>query len=177
MKLFITFFCFVSIVFSCPAGVAYAFYRSGNANGSPVLSMDEKEKSGIYLNGNCGGRASWSVERRGAVSYLYDLEKSIGVPVKAVRFRHGMAEFYPTGNLTGSPEKSLKFYASSMAFYPNGNGNGFPTMFLKKRGRLIEIYRNGNGNGSPWYSIAGPWNEQKIAELFFVLLSLGYLAD
>ena len=85
LKTLFTVLCFLCIVFSCPGGVAYTFYRSGNANGIPVLSMDDKAKSGIYLNGNCNGVPAWSIQ--------------------------------------------------------------------------------------------APWNEQKIAELFFVLLSLGYFED
>ena len=136
--------------------------------------MDDKAKSGIYFNGNCNGAPSWSVERRGNVSSLYDLRKSTGRPEMMIRINRGMAEYYSSG-LSGIPEKTLKLNASSLAFYPNGNGNGVPAMFLRKKGSLIEIYRNGNGNGAPFCSIKGAWDGQRIAELFFVLLSLGYL--
>lgn len=177
MKTLFAFLCLICVVFSCRGGVAYEFYRSGNANGIPVLSMDDKKKGSIYFNGNCNGIPSWTVERRGNISYLYDLKKSGAIPAIAIRFKGDMAEFHPTGNCGGFPEKSLKFHASGMAFYPNGNCNGVSTMFLRKKGQVIEIYRSGNGNGAPSYSLKGPWDEQKIAELFFVLLTLGYLSD
>ena len=175
MKILFTVLCFVCIVFSCRGGVAYAFYRNGNANGIPILSMDDKKKSSIYFNGNCNGMPSWSVERHGNVSYLYDLKRSGAYPAKAIRFKRGMAEFYPSGGTAGIPDKSLEFKASSMRFYTNGNCNGISTMFLQKKGKVIEIYRSGNANCAASYSLKGPWDEQKIAEFFFVLLTLGYL--